>query len=331
MRNLESRFLLGIAVALSLGTVGALSPATASLFEGFEDPPTSGSTDGMGDFDPSDHNNPHGTNTHGAVNEATPEGIQVRTDALAPGAPEGSQYLRIAEGDNYTPFLSPPIQSDQSFTVTFWVYNSFGSGLDFQVGRINSPNPPPGNTGFSNVRWVGGNIDRVINQAIEGPGPSFPWTVITDFTSGQWGRIGLEYQAPGTTNGTFNLYLNNFTTPVASNLPVNNSGFAYPLNNIYFGTRADAGEIFIDQIEVFLGPIPAPMQVQIVAADVGSEFGVQFLSEASKTYSLEFTTDLVTSSNYQRAGALLEGNGGIMELFDPTGFSASKAYRVAIE
>jgi hypothetical protein len=329
MRYLDSRILFAVGLALSLGTVAALSPATAALFEGFEDPPTLGSTDGTGDFDPQANNNPHGTNVNGAVSEATPEGVQVRTDAVPPGPAEVTQYLRITEGDHYIPFLSPDIPNSQDFTVTFWVYNSFGSGLNFQVGRINTFDGP--NIGFSNIRWEGGSIDRLINQSIEGPGPSFPWASITDFTSGQWDRIGLEYQASGTTNGTFNLYINNFTTPVASNLFVNNPGFSPPLNNVFFGTRSGAGEIFIDRIEVFQGPIPAPAQVQIATADVDSEFGVRFLSETSKTYSLEFTTDLVTSSNYQRAGALLEGTGGTLELFDPTGFSTSKAYRVAIE
>lgn len=326
MKNVTMKRGLTVAVALTFGALAGWLQAAPVLVDGFETVP--GSTDGTGDFDPLDNNNPHGTNTNGAVTESTPEGVQVRTDAVPPGPDEGSQYLRIAEGDAYTPFLSPEIVNTQDFTVTFSVYNSFGVGLNLQVGRINTADGP--NIGFSNLRWEGSAIQRY-QHISESPGPNYPWDTITTFEPGQWDRIGLEYQASGTALGTFNLYVNDFTTPVATDLLANNSEFTPPLNNLFLGTRPGAGEIFIDGIEVFEGPIPEPTPADIVMAEITDEFGLQFQSETGKVYSLEFTADLVNSNNYRKTGALVEGSGEIMELFDPAGFSTGKAYRVAFE
>jgi hypothetical protein len=320
---------LPLAIGSTLFAMAGLSQAATVLIDDFETVP--GSTDGTGDFDPLPNNNPHGTDPNGPITEDTPEGIQVRTSALAPGPAQGNQYLRILRGgsggsNRFLPFLSPGIPNTNDFTVTFWLYHASGTGLDLQVGRVNSGTGP--NIGFSNMRWVGGEIQRVAHI------DEFPvsgWTTVTNFPSEQWEHIGLEYEASGTIGGTYNLYINDFSTPAVSNLQVNNSGFSPPLNNVYFGTRDGAGEIYIDGIEVFEGPIPEPPPPAIIAVDVDSEFGLEFSSETSTLYGLEFTTDLVSSSNYQRTGALLEGNGGSMQIFDPTGFSTSKAYRVSIE
>lgn len=231
----------------ALGAVVRSLPAAAGLVDGFETVP--GSTDGTGDFDPLANNNPHGTNPNGPITEATPEGVQVRTSAVAPGPAEGNQYLRINPSDIYVPFLSPEIVNTQEFTVTFRVYNSSSTGLNLQVGRINASTGP--NIGFSNMSWENGQVRR-LRHSSEGSG----WENITGFAFGQWDRIGLEYQASGTTLGTFNLYLNDFSAPVFTNLLVNNPGFVPPLNNVFFGTRAGAGEVYIDDIEVFEGPMP---------------------------------------------------------------------------
>ncbi len=231
----------------ALGAMVVSSPAATVLTDGFET--VSGSTDGTGDFDPLANNNPHGTNQNGPITEATPEGVQVRTSAVAPGPAEGNQYLRINANDSYIPFLSPEIVNTQDFTVTFRVYNSSGIGLNLQVGRINAATGP--NIGFSNMSWENGQIRR-FRHSSEGSG----WENITGFASGQWDRIGLEYQASGTTLGTFNMYLNDFSAPVATNLLINNPGFVPPLNNVFLGTRAGAGEVYIDDIEVFEGPMP---------------------------------------------------------------------------
>ncbi len=328
MRAFMLKRVLSFTVVLTLFAMARLSQAGPVLQDGFEDPPTVGSTNGTGDFDPSANNNPYpnGPPTLGAIGEATPEGIQVRTQAVAPGPAEGGQYLRITEGDFYMPFLSPGLPNSQDFTVTFWVYNTEANGLNLQIGRTYSKNGP--NVGFSNLRWEGGEIKRTIHGSE--PPVSGSQSTMTTFTTGQWDHIGLEYEGSGTPFGTFNLYINDFNTPVAEKLLANNSGFTPALNHIFFGTRGGAGEVFIDGIDVFEGSMPEPTAVDSTVVQVDGVFGLQFMAEVSRVYSLEFTTD-PAGSNYQGTGALLEGNGGVMEMFDPTGGSGSKTYRVVIQ
>ena len=63
---------------------------------------------------------------------------------------------------------------------------------------------------------------------------------------------------------------------------------------------------------------------------VNDTLGVSFSSEVGRTYVLQSTPDLV-SSNFSDTGAIAIGNGGGMTLFDPTGPSTSKNYRVVQE
>ena len=60
---------------------------------------------------------------------------------------------------------------------------------------------------------------------------------------------------------------------------------------------------------------------------VADTLGVAFSSVSNTTYRLQSTPDLV-SSNFSDTGATVTGNGGSMTLFDPTGPSTSKNYRV---
>jgi hypothetical protein len=62
----------------------------------------------------------------------------------------------------------------------------------------------------------------------------------------------------------------------------------------------------------------------VVVADT---IGVAFNSVLNETFVLQSTPDLV-SSNFSDTGAFAIGNGGGMTLFDPTGPSTSKNYRV---
>jgi hypothetical protein len=62
----------------------------------------------------------------------------------------------------------------------------------------------------------------------------------------------------------------------------------------------------------------------VVVDDV---LGTSFSSVSNETYRLQSTPDLL-SSNFSDTGAIAIGNGGDMTLFDPTGPSASKNYRV---
>ena len=58
--------------------------------------------------------------------------------------------------------------------------------------------------------------------------------------------------------------------------------------------------------------------------------GVSFDSLSNATYRLQSTPDLV-SSNFSDTGAFTIGNGASMTLFDPTGPSTSKNYRVVLQ
>jgi len=241
---------------VAVGLVSMTSPLlNASLVDSFESVP--GSTDGTGDFDPSLNGNPHPPFANGAINEATPEGIQVRTSAVSPGAPHGNQYLRISEGDFYIPYLSPEIGNTQPFTLSFRVNNSNSNGLNLQLGRINgSPGP---NIGFSNLSWENGQIRRIKHGSEAGA----TWQNITSFTPAQWDHIALAYEPSGTSLGTFDLFVNG--SPVAAGMLVNNSGFSPPLNNIFFGTRGGSQDVYLDQIRVYAGNIPEPGTLALVA------------------------------------------------------------------
>ena len=57
---------------------------------------------------------------------------------------------------------------------------------------------------------------------------------------------------------------------------------------------------------------------------------LEFLSQSNVVYGLDSTTDLVTSNNFTSTGAYTIGSGTNQFLFDPTGFSTNKAYRILI-
>ena len=309
---MKVKTLLAIGIVMSLGALTGTSWGQAVyLSEGFETVP--GSTDTTGDFDPPANGNPNVLPGSQPINETTPEGIQVRTLVLSPGPAEGNQFLRIAQGDFYIPYMAG-IPNTAPFSVTLWVYNTGTTGFEFQIGRINTDGGP--NIGFQNVRWSGGMI-----QSIQGGS----WTDIVPFTPGQWDRVGLEFLPSGGPS-KFDLYINN--SLVANDVVASNPGFFPPLNNIFLVSRS--GDVYLDELEIFEGTIPAPTQVDITLTEVADVFGLSFTTEVATTYRLESTTDLVTSNNFQSTGALLQGNGTVMEMFDPTGFSTTKAYRVVI-
>ena len=255
MKTMNMQWLgMGI-IAVGLGSMTSPLLNANMLVDSFETVP--GSTDGTGDFNPSANNNPHGTASNGPINESSPEGIQVRTSAVAPSAAHGGQYLRIQEGSAYVPYMSPQISNSEAFTVSFYLNNPNSTGLNLQVGRHNAATGP--NIGFSAVKWENGQIQRG-GHGSEGGGF---WKNIAAFTPDQWDFIELAYEPSGTSLGTFDLFVNG--SAIVAGALVNNSGFSPPLNNIYFGTRGGAGEVFIDQIRVYAGNIPEPGTLALVA------------------------------------------------------------------
>ena len=88
-----------------------------------------------------------------------------------------------------------------------------------------------------------------------------------------------------------------------------------------------AGFIGFGEIQFFALPVPDPDVDLVVIEDT---LGATFDSLSNATYRLQSTPDLV-SSNFTDTGAMAIGNGAAMTLFDPTGPSTSKNYRVVAD
>ena len=81
--------------------------------------------------------------------------------------------------------------------------------------------------------------------------------------------------------------------------------------------------------DLILAEAPGPTPVNISTVEVANVFGLQFQTASGTMYRLEASSDPV-SNNFQSTGAFLEGDGEVREMFDPTGFSTTKNYRVVI-
>jgi hypothetical protein len=87
--------------------------------------------------------------------------------------------------------------------------------------------------------------------------------------------------------------------------------------------HGDGGSVGIGEIQFFAVPDP-PVDLVVIEDTLGVTFSNSVLNA---TYRLQSTPDLV-SSNYSDTGAIAIGNGGTITMFDPTGTSTSKNYRV---
>jgi hypothetical protein len=83
----------------------------------------------------------------------------------------------------------------------------------------------------------------------------------------------------------------------------------------------------IDATRVFVGGGLIEESFPITDILVEQTLGVEFNSEAGATYRLQCTPDLV-STNYSDTGTIATGTGGTMVMYDPSGPSTSKNYRV---
>ena len=91
--------------------------------------------------------------------------------------------------------------------------------------------------------------------------------------------------------------------------------------------HGDAGFVGFGEIQFFAVPIPEPSVELVVIEDT---LGATFDSVSNATYRLQSTPDLV-SSNFTDTGAIAIGNGAAIIMFDPTGPSTSKNYRVVAD
>jgi hypothetical protein len=95
----------------------------------------------------------------------------------------------------------------------------------------------------------------------------------------------------------------------------------------FLTNHGHASFVGIGEIQFFAVPVPDP---EITLVVVSNTLGATFDSVSNATYRLQSTPDLV-SSNFTDTGAIVIGNGAAMTLFDPTGPSPSKNYRVEVD
>ncbi len=88
--------------------------------------------------------------------------------------------------------------------------------------------------------------------------------------------------------------------------------------------HGDGGFVGFGEIQFFAAAIPEPSVDLVVIEDT---LGATFDSVSNAAYRLQSTPDLV-SSNFTDTGAIAIGNGAAIIMFDPTGTSTSKNYRV---
>ena len=68
-------------------------------------------------------------------------------------------------------------------------------------------------------------------------------------------------------------------------------------------------------------------EVTITTNLVEDAFALSFDSDTNATYELQFS-ELPQSNQWTRTGAFVDGDGGTLQMFDPTGSSTSKIYRI---
>ena len=88
-------------------------------------------------------------------------------------------------------------------------------------------------------------------------------------------------------------------------------------SEVSFGSISMTGTQLIEDISF----------LQVAADDT---MAMEFDSQSDIVYRLDSTTDLVTSNNFTSTGAYTIGTGTNQVLFDPTGFSTNKAYRIVV-
>ena len=84
--------------------------------------------------------------------------------------------------------------------------------------------------------------------------------------------------------------------------------------------------IDIDNIKAFALNLP----LEISRSGIGDTPGVQFQSESNATYRLQYAIP-PDSSTWFETGAKIAGDGSMMTLFDPTGPSTTRVYRVMLD
>ena len=101
------------------------------------------------------------------------------------------------------------------------------------------------------------------------------------------------------------------------------------LKAVYEEVRLYKDYLTDDQIRALFaaGPTHSIQVPDLTDTGVEDTFATEFLSDAGTNYELECTTNQV---DWEATGAIVEGTGSTLTLYDPSGYSTSKQYRVAI-
>ena len=120
------------------------------------------------------------------------------------------------------------------------------------------------------------------------------------------------------------------STHTTAKVPIiqNESGIGTILTgSLTANTGAQTSEgIDIDNIKAFALNLP----LEISRSGIGDTPGVQFQSESNATYRLQYAIP-PDSSTWFETGAKIAGDGSMMTLFDPTGPSTTRVYRVMLD
>ena len=195
---------------------------------------------------------------------------------------------------------------------------------------------------FDHRDFNGGGARSQINDAFNWP-------------EGVWQHWVATYQdsaVPAQDNGVLTIYVNGVQVAQDANQkPTNVGSSAFTTAGIFVFTSSDwnrglSGDIAIvrlhdnilTQEEIDASYLATADDMGLIAP-TGADFtnvslanteGMEFESDTLTEYTLQLTTDLITSSGWMNAATVL-GTGANMYFFDPTeatGSSTSKAYRV---
>ena len=255
---------------------------------------------------------------------------EVVTNA-SPGAAQGGQYVygmqNGTQGSGHRVFLVLDLQntitptSDGVVTSQFSVYvDSQGGGTDesvlhaLKLGTTGSGFDLAYLDFFENGRLTYGDS---LSQAGD---------VANAFTPDAWHSVELKYTVvSGHGNDTWEFTIWNQATGQEAFSDSNISSAVdsdRQIGSVVFSS-GNFAEWYIDG---FVQP-PSDTVVTSTNVVVADTSGVSYSSEAGVEHRLQSTPDLV-SSNFSDTGAIAIGDGGPQTLFDPSGTSPTKNYRV---
>ena len=248
------------------------------------------------------------------------------------------------------------ISTNDRFLLNF-EHPNFGSGtLDGVILRDD-----PGVWIRNNFGVIGGTYSRIVNPAgdnyvtsgtncmVYGGGAGATFTLVENYFGAQAPVYAFGFSinrffpaeiSPGVpSNGVVRVYSDEAgTVQLGQDILVQTNG-SEPVPKTWFGvagetpirhvtfTGASGSQYGIDDIVMVTTPIEAPQPVSFTNAVVDDVMGLEFGSTSGDVYRLEIATDPV-GSNWVFSGMSMVGTGTNVFMFDPTGFSTQKLYRV---